>query len=53
MPAQATQPQTPPREVDYVIIGAGHNGLTAGCYLAREGYSVAVLEASPIVGGMT
>ena len=26
-----------PREVDVVIIGAGHNGLTAGCYLpARD-----------------
>jgi phytoene dehydrogenase-like protein len=53
MPAQATQPQTLPREVDFVIIGAGHNGLTAGCYLAREGHSVAVVEASPTVGGMT
>jgi phytoene dehydrogenase-like protein len=53
MPARATQPQTLPREVDYVIVGAGHNGLTAGCYLAREGHSVAVVEASPTVGGMT
>lgn len=42
-----------PREVDYAVIGAGHNGLTAACYLARAGYRVAVLEASPTVGGMT
>lgn len=42
-----------PRETDFVIVGAGHNGLTAGCYLAREGHRVTVVEASPTVGGMT
>ncbi|SKX96221.1 dehydrogenase [Mycobacteroides abscessus subsp. bolletii] len=42
-----------PNEADYVIVGAGHNGLTAACYLAKAGHSVAVLEASPTVGGMT
>lgn len=36
-----------------VIIGAGHNGLTAGCYLTRAGLSVTVVEASDKVGGMT
>lgn len=41
------------RQPDVVIIGAGHNGLTAGCYLARAGKKVLVLEASPTVGGMT
>jgi phytoene dehydrogenase-like protein len=44
---------TLPAEADYLVIGAGHNGLTAACYLARAGYRVAVLEASPTVGGMT
>jgi phytoene dehydrogenase-like protein len=38
---------------DVVIVGAGHNGLTAGCYLARDGMKVLVVEASPTVGGMT
>ncbi|WP_372788112.1 phytoene desaturase family protein [Paraconexibacter sp.] len=38
---------------DVIIIGAGHNGLTAGCYLARDGLRVLVVEASPTVGGMT
>ena len=38
---------------DVVIVGAGHNGLTAACYLAREGLQVLVVEASPTVGGMT
>jgi phytoene dehydrogenase-like protein len=47
------QSQSLPTEADYVIIGAGHNGLTAACYLARAGHSVAVVEASPTVGGMT
>ena len=42
-----------PTEADYVIIGAGHNGLTAACYLAKAGHRVAVLEASPTVGSMT
>jgi phytoene dehydrogenase-like protein len=36
---------------DAVIIGAGHNGLTAGAYLARAGYSALVLERRDIVGG--
>jgi phytoene dehydrogenase-like protein len=38
---------------DAVIIGAGHNGLTAGCYLTRAGKSVLIVEASPTIGGMT
>ena len=25
---------------DIVIVGAGHNGLTAGCYLAKAGMDV-------------
>jgi phytoene dehydrogenase-like protein len=38
---------------DVLIVGAGHNGLTAGCYLARSGLSVQIVESSPSVGGMT
>lgn len=34
-----------------VIIGAGHNGLVCGFYLARAGYRVEVFEARDIVGG--
>lgn len=37
---------------DVIIIGAGHNGLTCGAYLARAGRRVAVLERREIVGGM-
>src|SRR5271167_1773346 len=36
-----------------VVVGGGHNGLTAACYLAKAGFSVVVLEASDWLGGMT
>ncbi|HEX3267453.1 MAG TPA: NAD(P)/FAD-dependent oxidoreductase [Gaiellaceae bacterium] len=38
---------------DAVVIGAGHNGLACGCYLARAGLGVTVFEEYPSVGGMT
>ncbi|MHB8696182.1 MAG: phytoene desaturase family protein, partial [Solirubrobacteraceae bacterium] len=40
------------QSADVIIIGGGHNGLVAGCYLARAGVDVLVLERSPRVGGM-
>ena len=36
---------------DAVIIGAGHNGLVAACYLAKAGMSVLILERNPFLGG--
>src|ERR1700759_76689 len=36
---------------DVIIIGAGHNGLVAACYLARAGLDVLVLELNPYIGG--
>jgi phytoene dehydrogenase-like protein len=38
-------------EYDAIIIGAGHNGLTAANYLAMGGLKVCVLEQRHIVGG--
>jgi len=36
---------------DVVIVGAGHNGLVAACYLARAGLDVVLLERADHVGG--
>lgn len=38
---------------DAIVIGAGHNGLTCGCYLAKAGLKILVLEEYHSVGGMT
>ena len=37
---------------DVLIIGAGHNGLTAAALLAKEGRKVMVLERRNIIGGL-
>lgn len=39
-------------EFDVAIVGGGHNGLVAGCYLAADGNRVIVLEAQSKIGGM-
>lgn len=36
---------------DAVIVGAGHNGLVCGAYLAKAGLSVCIVERRDIVGG--
>src|SRR5438132_3980876 len=36
---------------DVIVIGAGHNGLTAAAYLGGAGLSTLVLERRDIVGG--
>jgi phytoene dehydrogenase-like protein len=40
-------------DYDAIIIGAGHNGLIAACYLAMAGKRVLVLEKNDNVGGAT
>ena len=36
---------------DFIVIGAGHNGLACAAYLAKAGAKVLVLERSARVGG--
>jgi len=47
-----TKSHTRPGEPwDAIVVGAGHNGLTAAAYLAKAGLSTLVLERRSIVGG--
>lgn len=39
------------RKWDAVVVGGGHNGLTAAAYLAKSGLQVAVLERRHVLGG--
>ena len=39
-------------DYDAIVIGAGHNGLTAAVVMAREGLRVLCLEKNHYVGGM-
>lgn len=39
-------------QYDVAIVGGGHNGLSAACYLALAGKKVVVIEALEKVGGM-
>lgn len=41
------------RTFDALIVGSGHNGLVAACYLAKAGKKVLVLEKNDTIGGAT
>jgi phytoene dehydrogenase-like protein len=40
------------KSFDVIVIGAGHNGMTAAAVLAKSGRQVLVVEAADTVGGM-
>jgi phytoene dehydrogenase-like protein len=39
------------KRYDAIIVGGGHNGLVAACYLAKAGFDVCVLERYHTIGG--
>ena len=41
------------KKYDAIVIGAGHNGLTNGAYLAMAGLNVLMVEKNDYVGGAT
>ena len=41
------------RKYEVVIVGGGHNGLVAACYLAKAGMDVHILEREDSLGGAT
>ncbi len=41
------------KKYDAIVIGAGHNGLTNGAYLAKAGLKVLVVEKNDFIGGAT
>ncbi|MFE3001688.1 phytoene desaturase family protein [Nocardia sp. NPDC059246] len=40
-------------EWDYIVVGAGHNGLSAACTLGEQGRSVLVVDQLPFLGGLS
>ena len=50
-PAASKPTRAADRTYDAIVIGAGHNGMVNGAYLAKAGLKTLVLERRPLVGG--
>jgi phytoene dehydrogenase-like protein len=48
---KASTPSASDRTYDAIVIGAGHNGMVNGAYLAKAGLKTLILERRPNVGG--
>ena len=49
--AKTSTPRSGGRSYDAIVVGGGHNGLTATAYLARAGLRVICLERRELLGG--
>jgi phytoene dehydrogenase-like protein len=50
-PEKTSTPRPGARDYDTIVVGGGHNGLTATAYLARAGLRVICLERRDVLGG--
>jgi phytoene dehydrogenase-like protein len=50
-PVKTSTPRPGARDYDAIVVGGGHNGLTATAYLARAGLRVICLERRDVLGG--
>ena len=48
---QVSEPQTPPRYADAIVVGAGLSGLAAAVEMGREGVNVVLLDMNSVMGG--
>ncbi len=51
VPVLLSSRKSPSQDFDAIVVGAGHNGLTCACYLAKSGLKVGVFERRHIIGG--
>ena len=48
---QVSEPRTPPRNTDAIVVGAGLSGLAAAVEMGREGVNVVLLDMNSVMGG--